>query len=332
MWSKKLLITARSFGKNDPAHLTSLKEAGFSVSECREGADIDERYLEAILPQIETWVPGTYPINEQVLEKCLRLRLIVKHGVGVDNIDIPAATKRNIMVMNAPGANHIAVAELTITLLLCFARQIVKAHQNVVSGKWDRFPGTGVYGKYLGIIGLGNVGVAVARRARGMEMKLLGYDPLVSQDNTKNLQIEIVPLERLFQESDFITLHIPLTAETEGLIGRAALQKMKRSAVIINTSRGKIVDESAICEALKEKRIGGYATDVFEQEPPKGSPLLTLPSVILTPHIGSYTEDAMKSLGDQVVKIILSVYDGKIPESILNPEVLPSFKARGLLG
>jgi D-3-phosphoglycerate dehydrogenase len=327
MWSKKLLITARSFGKNEPTHLTSLEEAGFSIFECREGADIDKRYMEELLPEIEAWVVSAYPINDQVLEKCPSLRLIIKHGVGVDNIDIASATKRNIIVMNTPGANHIPVADLTITLLLCFTRQIVKAHQNVVSGNWGRFLGTGVYGKYLGIIGLGRVGLAVADRAKGFGMKLLGFDPYAGERiKAERDDIQIVELEQLLESADFISINVPLSEETEGLIGRDALQKMKRSAVIVNTSRGKIVDESAIYQALQENQISGYATDVFEQEPPIDSPLLTLPNVLLTPHIGSYTQDAMNSLGEQVVKSILSVYNGKIPENILNPEVLPSFQ------
>ena len=328
MPSKKLLISARSFGKNDPAHVPTLVNAGFVIHECRETVDMDKEYLGQVLPEIETWVVNAYPIDDALLSKCTNLRLIIKHGIGVDNIDIPAATKRGIIVMNTPKVNPLPVADLSITLLMCLTRRIVEAHQCVVSGDWKQFLGTGVYGKNLGILGLGQIGLAVADRAAGFGMKILGYDPYAGERiKAQRSDIEIVEFGQLLSRADFISLNLPLSDETKGLIGKDALRQMKPTAMLVNTSRGKIVDESAMYEALVEKRIAGYAADVFEQEPPTGSPLLALPNVLLTPHIGWYTQDHMRSLGDQVIASIFSIYDGQSPDTILNPEVLPDVPA-----
>ncbi len=322
MASKKLLITARSFGKVDPAHIARLQEEGFTVIESRESPAMDTRQLEGILPGIETWVVSGYRIDDAVLSKSVQMRLIIKHGIGVDNIDIPAATRRNILVMNTPQVNPLAVADLAVTLLMSFTRRIVEAHQNVISGKWSQFLGIGVHGKTLGIIGLGQIGLAVADRAKGFGMSLMGFDPYVgTQVRAQRDDIEVVDLETLLQKSDFISLNVPLSEETIGLIGRTALQQMKTTAVVVNTSRGRIVDEDAMYEVLRDKGIAGYATDVFENEPPVGSPLLTLSNVLCTSHIGWYTQESMKLLGDQVVDSILAVYNGETPGNILNPEV-----------
>ena len=328
MPSKKLLISARSFGKNDPAHVPTLEDAGFVVHECRETVDMDKAYLAEILPDIETWVVNAYPIDDALLAKCPNLRLIIKHGIGVDNIDIGAATKRGVIVMNTPKVNPLPVADLSMTLLMCLTRRIVEAHQCVVSGDWKQFLGTGVYGKYLGILGLGQIGLAVADRAAGFGMKILGYDPYAG-DRVKAQRddIKVVEFQELLSKADFVSLNLPLSDETRGLIGKDALRQMKPTAMLVNTSRGKIVDEAATYEALVDKRIAGYAADVFEKEPPTDSPLLALPNVLLTPHIGWYTQDHMRSLGDQVIASVLSIYEGEAPDTILNPEVLPSVPA-----
>jgi len=323
MASRKLLITARSFGRVDPAHMVRLREAGFDVVEFRESPDMDKRRFEDSLADVETWVVSGYRIDDAVLARSTGLRLIIKHGIGVDNIDIPAATRRGILVMNTPQVNPLAVADLAMTLLMCFTRRVVEAHQNVVSGKWNQFLGTGVYGKTLGIIGLGQIGLGVADRAKGFGMHLLGYDPYAgAKVASQRDDIRVVELDELLRLSDFISLNLPLSPETVGLIGREALQQMKPGAIVVNTSRGRIVDEEAMYEALRDKRISGYATDVFEQEPPVGSPLLALPNVLFTSHIGWYTQESMKLLGDQVVASILAVYGGGTPGNILNPEVL----------
>jgi len=323
MASRKLLITARSFGRVDPSHIVRLREAGFDVVEFRESPDMDRNRLEDGLPEIQTWVVSGYRIDDAVLSRSPALRLVIKHGIGVDNIDIPAATRRGILVMNTPQVNPLAVADLAVTLLMCFSRRIVEAHQNVVSGKWNQFLGIGVYGKTLGIIGLGQIGLGVADRAKGFGMNLLGYDPYAgARVASQRDDIRVVALDELLRSSNFVSLNLPLSPETVGLIGREALQLMRPEAIVVNTSRGRIVDEEAMYEALRDKRIAGYATDVFEKEPQVGSPLLTLPNVLCTSHIGWYTQESMRLLGDQVVASILAVYGGETPGNILNPEVL----------
>ena len=328
MPSKRLLISARSFGKNDPAHVPTLQDAGFTIYECRETVDMDKSYLEELLPDIETWVVNAYPIDKTLMAKCPNLRLIIKHGIGVDNIDIPAATKRGIIVMNTPKVNPLPVADLSMTLLMCLTRRIVEAYQCVVSGDWKQFLGTGVYGRYLGILGLGQIGLAVADRAAGFGMKILGYDPYAGERiKAQRSDIEVVGFHELLKRADFVSLNLPLSEETRGLMGKDALEQMKPTAMVVNTSRGKIVDEAAMYEALVSKRIAGYATDVFEKEPPTDSPLLALPNVLATPHIGWYTQDHMRSLGDQVIASVFSIYEGESPDTILNPEVLPGVPA-----
>jgi len=199
-----------------------------------------------------------YRVDDAVLAKSTALRLIIKHGIGVDNIDIPSATRRNVLVMNTPQVNPLAVADLAMTLLLAFTRRLVEAYQNVVSGKWNQFLGVGVYGKTLGIIGLGRIGLAVADRAKGFGMNLIGFDPYAGERvRAERSDIEVVDLDQLLRTSDFISLNLPLSEQTVGLIGREALAKMKPGAILVNTSRGRIVDEAAMYEALTGGRIAG---------------------------------------------------------------------------
>ena len=212
-------------------------------------------------------------VTAQIIEAGKKLVIIGRAGVGVDNIDIEAATRRGIIVVNAPTGNTISAAEHTIALMLALARHIPNANQALKACKWERskFTGTEVRGKTLGVIGLGNVGSAVARRARGLEMKIIGYDPFVSEDRARNLQIEFVPLETIYKEADFITLHIPLNAQTREMIGARELAMMKPNARIINTARGGLINEDALVNALKEKKITGAAIDVFRNPAPPAS-------------------------------------------------------------
>ena len=215
---------------------------------------------EEIIPIIGNYeglvVRSQTQVTAPIIEAGKKLIIIGRAGVGVDNIDLEAATRRGIMVVNAPTGNTISAAEHAIALMLSLARYIPAANYALKAGKWERskFTGTEVRGKTLGMIGLGNVGSAVARRARGLEMKLIGYDPFVSQDHARNLQVEIVPLERLYKEADFITLHIPSTAQTKEMIGAKELAMMKPTARIINTARGGLINEEALANALKGKK------------------------------------------------------------------------------
>jgi len=264
-------------------------------------------------------------VTAEVIEAGKKLIVIGRAGVGVDNIDLDAATRRGIIVVNAPTGNTISAAEHAVALMLALARQIPQANNSLKSGKWERnkFMGTEVRGKTLGIIGLGNVGSAVARRALGLEMKLLGYDPFVSEEHARNLQVELVPLERIYKESDFITLHIPLTPQTKGMIGAKELAMMKPAARIINTARGGLIDEEALANALKEKKIAGAAIDVFPQEPCTSSVLFALDNVIVTPHLGASTAEAQVMAASDVACQIVDVFKGLQPRYAVNAPFIP---------
>ena len=259
-------------------------------------------------------------VTAEVIEAGKNLQIIARAGVGVDNIDIDTATRRGIVVVNAPTGNTISAAEHTIALMLSLTRHIPQANASLKSGVWQRsnFIGTEVRNKTLGIIGLGNVGSEVARRARGLEMKLLGNDPFVSSDMAQNLRVELVPLKQLLKESDFITLHLPLTTATKGLIGTKELALLKPTARIINCARGGLIDEKALAKALAEKRIAGAAIDVFAQEPTTESILFDKDNVIVTPHLGASTEEAQVTAARDVAEQVAEVLNGRPAKYAVN--------------
>ncbi len=252
-------------------------------------------------------------VSARVIDAGKKLQVIARAGVGVDNIDVKSATRRGIIVVNAPTGNTISAAEHTIALMLSLSRNIPQANTVLKSGVWRRsdFMGTEVRGKTLGIIGLGNVGSEVARRARGLEMKLIAYDPFISDDHARNLQVELTPLKKLLKESDFITLHIPLTASTKGLIGAKELALVKPTVRIINTARGGLIDEEALTKAVKEKRVAGAAIDVFSTEPTTKSVLFEYDNIIVTPHLGASTTEAQAMAAKDVAEQIIDVFKGQ---------------------
>src|SRR3954452_5646122 len=216
-----------------------------------------------------------------------RLQVIGRAGVGVDNIDLPAATDAGIVVVNAPTGNTIAAAEHTLALLFALARHIPEADASLRRGEWKRaqFTGTELRGKTLGIVGLGKIGQAIAVRRRAMEMTVGAADPYVTDEQAANLGVELVSFDDLLPRVDVLSVHVPMTRATKGLIGTAAIARMKPTAILLNVARGGVIDETAVAEALREGRLGAAAIDVFEQEPPAGSPLLDAPNTLLTPHL-----------------------------------------------
>ncbi|HEY2912330.1 MAG TPA: hydroxyacid dehydrogenase, partial [Candidatus Angelobacter sp.] len=232
-------------------------------------------------------VRSAVDVNAQVLRSAQKLRVIGRAGVGVDNIDLEAATKAGIAVMNTPGANAIAVAEHTIGLMLAMARHLCRADSTTRAHKWEKksLQGTELRGKTLGIVGLGRIGMAVAARARAFDMNVLAHDPFVSASVAREQGIQLAELEQVYAEADYLTLHVGLTPQTGGMINEKSLAKMKKGVRIINCARGELLDEAAVAAALASKQIGGIALDVFTEEPPKNSPLLALDNVIATPHI-----------------------------------------------
>ncbi|GAI06222.1 unnamed protein product, partial [marine sediment metagenome] len=252
-------------------------------------------------------------VTAEVIEAGKKLRVIARAGVGIDNIDVEEATRRGVLVVNAPNANTISAAEHAIALMFALARHIPQANAVLKSGVWRRadFMGIEVRGKTLGIIGLGRVGSAVAKRAQGLEMKVIAHDPYITADYARNLQVELVSLERLLKESDFITIHSALTPSTKGLIGAKELALVKPTVRIINCARGGLIDEEALAKAVREKRVAGAAIDVFSTEPATKSILFEEDNIIVTPHLGASTTEAQAVAAKDVAKQVIDVFKGK---------------------
>ncbi len=249
-------------------------------------------------------VRSAVQVDDALLEHAPKLRVIGRAGVGVDNIDVEAATRRGIVVMNTPGANAVAVAELTVGLMLALARKMPAANATMHAGKWEKksLQGTELRGKTLGILGLGRIGLEVAKRARGFGLEIIGADPFVSVAVARENGILLVPLEELFAKADYLTLHVGLTPQTNGIINAKTLAAMKKGVRIINCARGELVDDAALVEALKSGQVAGAALDVFAVEPPKDSPYFALDNVILTPHIAGSTAEAQEAVGVQIAQ------------------------------
>jgi D-3-phosphoglycerate dehydrogenase / 2-oxoglutarate reductase len=265
-------------------------------------------------------------VTAALLEKAGRLRAIGRAGVGVDNVDVDAATRRGVLVMNTPGGNSVSVAEHTLALMLGLARAVPQANASIHAGKWEKsaFSGTEMRGKTLGLVGLGRVGTEVARRARALEVKVLAHDPFVTPAAAAEAEVALVPLDDLLRRSDVISLHTSLSAQTEKLIDAAALAKMKRGVRLINCARGELIDEAALAAALKSGHVAGAALDTFAQEPPKNSPLVGLPNVIATPHIAGSTAEAQEEVGTAIAQQLRDfLADGTIRNAVNMPALSP---------
>jgi D-3-phosphoglycerate dehydrogenase len=261
-------------------------------------------------------------VTAELLDRAPRLRAVGRAGVGVDNIDLDAATTRGVLVMSTPGGNAVSVAEHTFALLLALARQVPRLDKAMHEGKWEKSSaaGTEVRGKTLGLIGLGRIGSEVAIRADAFDMRVLGYDPYISEAAAREVQVELVPLDKLLAESDFVSLHTALSPATQNLINAETLAKMKKGARIINAARGELIDEAALAAALKGSHLAGAALDVFVQEPPKDSPLLGMANVIATPHVAGSTAEAQEEVGTQVaVQVKDYLADGLIRNAVNLP-------------
>ncbi len=264
-------------------------------------------------------------VTEPVLAAGRRLRVVGRAGVGVDNIDVAAATRRGILVVNAPRGNIIAAAEHTIGLLFALARNIPQADASVRRGEWQRsrYAGVEIRGKTLGVVGLGNIGSEVAKRAQGLEMDVIAYDPAVPAERAEQFNVRLVDLRELFRLADFVSIHAPLVEGTRNLVGAAVLAEAKPGARLVNAARGGIVDEAALHDALVEGRLAGAASDVFLQEPVGDSPLLRLPNFIATPHIAASTVEAQASVAFDVAEEVLAVLRGELPRYAVNAPSLP---------
>jgi len=302
------------------------------IAELRNVAQVDvktglkpEEIIDIIGGYEALLVRSQTRVNAEVIQAGKILQVIARAGVGIDNIDVEAATRRGIVVVNAPTGNTVSAAEHTVALMMALARNIPQANATLRGGAWRRsdFMGVELRGKTLGIIGLGNVGSEVARRARGLEMKLIGYDPFVSVDYASKLQVELVSLEQLLKEADFITLHIPATEQTRGIIGSRELALVKPTVRIVNCARGGLIDEKALAQAIKEKRVAGAAIDVFTTEPTTESVLFEYDNVIVTPHLGASTAEAQVMAAKDVADQIIDVFQGKPARYAVNAPFIP---------
>jgi D-3-phosphoglycerate dehydrogenase len=283
--------------------------------------------LDAELPTADALVVRSATrVTAAVLERAPKLRVVGRAGVGVDNVDLDAATRRGVLVMNTPGGNAPSVAEHTLALLLSLARKIPALDSAMHAGRWEKSKGQGteLRGKTLGLLGLGRVGAEVARRARALEMRVLACDPFLTEEAAREASVVLVPLDQLLAESDFLSLHTALVPETERIINAANLAKTKRGAYLVNTARGELVDEAALADALRSGRLAGAGLDVFAVEPPKNSPLLGLSNLIATPHVAGSTAEAQEEVGTLIAQQVRDFLADGVVRNAVN---LPSLSA-----
>jgi len=320
----KVYATSRSFGRY-------CKEA---LDLVREVADLELNPYGRIMTRNEMLkivedvdgIIGNEEFDQEILERAKKLKIICRHGqIGTENIDLATATKKRIVVTYTPEVYAESVADFTIGLIICLYRNIPQAYLSTRKGGWEtrRFVGRNVYGKTIGIIGLGTIGAKVAKRALAFNMRVLVYDPYITKEKAENVGAEPVALEKLLRESDVVTIHTPLTAETRSLIGKHELGLMKPESILIMTATGGIVDEVALYETLKRKKIRAAALDVYSKEPPGANfPLFKLDNVITTPHIASYTLEGMKKMDMMNAEDVVKFFRGKKPTYVANPSVL----------
>ncbi len=301
-----------------------LKKAGLEV-EFRSKTTVEE--IEKMIGDYDALIiRSATKVTAGLLEKASKLKVIGRAGSGLDNVDIPAATKKGVVVMNTPGGNTVTTAEHTIGMIFASARMIPQAYSSMKAGKWEKkkFEGVELFDKTLGIIGLGAIGGVVANRCTALGMKVLAFDPFISTEKAKQLGIELADLDTIYKRSDFITVHTPKTKETAGLINKDTIAKMKDGVRIINCARGGIVNEADLYEALKSGKVAGAAFDVFEKEPPENHPLMTLDNFIATPHLGASTLEAQENVATAVAEQIV---DYLIAGTVRNAVNVPSVPA-----
>ncbi len=321
---RKVLVSSRSFGQVVSIGEKILREHGWDIRYVgQEERPLDEPKLVRILAREnpDVLICGVEPITATVLKSSDKLRMVMKHGVGVDNIDLNAATTQGIVVANVPEANSEAVADLTIAMMLMLLRSLYEAVHSTKAGAWHRYIGHELGKMTVGVIGTGKIGTEVIKRLQGFGARILAYDIAPNLELISRYGVRYVTLEELLEESDIVTLHVPLTEQTKGMIGVNELKRMKKTAYLINTSRGGIVDEAALYEYLKTRQIAGAALDVFSTEPPGTHPLLQLDNVLPTPHIGAYTVEAMERMDRTCAETILAVFRRECPRNVLNPTV-----------
>ena len=314
MAKPKVFVSSRSFGRYDPDPLKRLQKVA-EVALNPHGRSPTRDELMTAIAEADGLLAGHDPVDAEVLDAAAKLRIVARHGVGTDRIDLPEATRRKVLITWTPGANARAVAEFVLALALGLFRRMPDACASMREGQWDprAFMGRTLYRKTLGIIGFGSIGHLVARMASGFGMKVIAHDPFV--DDVEGTGVELTDLDRLLQTADVVTLHCALTDDTRHLIDKDALAKMKSTAVLINTARAGVIDSPALCRAVSEKKIAGAALDVFDAEPPApDDPLCTAPNVLATPHIAAYAQEAVSEMDRMCADDMIAFFTGKKPQ------------------
>lgn len=309
----KVIIASRSFGSASPKPLQMLEAAGVETAWVDANSPSAQDELLELVPESSAIIVGLVPITEKIIEKSSQLRVISMYGVGVNHIDIDAARRKGVVVTNCPGSNDQAVADLAMGLMLTVARSIPQIDRDIRAGYWNKYLGGELWQKKLGLIGLGNIAKGVAHRAKGFAMEISAYDPYAAVEVAEAHRVSLLSFEEVIANSDFVSLHAPLTDETKCMFGSEQFKKMKPTAYLINTARGGLVDEQALYAALSSGEIAGAALDVFVEEPLKDSRLVELDNVVLTAHTGTHTKEAIERMGMMAVENVLRVLRGETP-------------------
>src|SRR2546423_816013 len=314
-----------------------MSAAGIALLQSHKDWDIvvsnPKEYLQHVTDADALIVRSAVKVNAEVLAQAPKLRVVGRAGIGVDNVDLEAATAAGVLVMNTPGGNAVSVAEHTLALMLALARYIPQATTSTKSGKWEKkkFLGSELRGKTLGIVGLGSIGREVVKRARAFEMRILAHDPYVTSQIARDLNVELVSLPELYAQGDYITLHVSLTPETESLLSRAAFAQMKPGVRLVNCARGELIDDAALREAIESGKVAGAALDAFHVEPaPPGFPLFTLDPVLATPHIGGSTEEAQEIVGVRIAEQVVEYLKSGVAINAVNMPALSPEQYRAL--
>jgi D-3-phosphoglycerate dehydrogenase / 2-oxoglutarate reductase len=320
----KVLVALPTVHEHLHAALERLRAAGCEIVFNPHGRTFSEDELGAALPEVVATIAGTEPYTERVFAAAPQLKVVARSGVGYDAIDVAAATRHRVAIAMGFGANHNAVADFAFSLMAALASKLIPYHALVADGRWQRSAHMPLWQATAGIIGLGRIGQALARRCRGFEMRVLAYDVLPDAGFARQHGVELVDLATLFAAADFVSVHAPHTAETHKIVNRERIALMKPTAFLVNTARGGLVDEAALAEALRDRRIAGAGLDVFEVEPvPPDSPLRDLPNVVMTPHCAGSSIDAIAAMADRCVDNVLALLEDRDPgaDYVLNPEV-----------
>jgi len=314
----KILVTPTSFKPDSESPAMKKLKSFTDLLVFNPGAKpLSEDELIPLLEGCVGCIAGLDHYTAKVIENAKDLKVISRYGAGVDRVDLAAAKAKNVAVCNTPGANAQAVADLTFALLLCVARKVSVLDRKTKEGQWPRSNGTELYAKTIGVLGLGAIGKAVAKRATGFSMKILAYDPFMNKEYAEANGIIPSDFATIIKEADFLSLNLPLTDETRHLISADVMKSMKKGSIIVNTARGGLIDETAAYELLASGHLGGMGLDVFEEEPPKKTPLFDLENVVLTPHTSAHTAEATAGMADMSVQNLIDVLSGKDCPNVL---------------